>query len=102
MPLKWLNSGRGPNVVKLLDDLTGVNDEGNVTIGWGGKFETYLDILAGDIRFDQRVPMSKRIKFAGRAVVDAKKTATLTSDAVLRRTEELQPGLFTPNGIQGP
>jgi hypothetical protein len=90
MPLKWLNSGRGPKVIKLLDDLTGLNDEGSVTVGWGGKFETYSDILAGDIGFDQRIPMRKRIEIAKQAVVDAKKAAALVPELVLRRTQELQ------------
>ena len=90
MPLKWIKSGEGPQVLALLDDLTGVNDEGGVTLGWDGKFDIYVDLLAGYIDFSKQVPRGKRVEITRQAVVDSKKGGSLGTATVLARAQEAQ------------
>lgn len=90
MPLNWTKPAQGSQLLSLLDELTGLNKEGNVTLGGGGSFDIYIDILAGCIDFSKYVPTAKRVEITRRAVIDAKRSGAIKATAVLTSMHEAQ------------
>jgi hypothetical protein len=90
MALRWTNSGKAPQIVSALDELTGLNEQGEVTLGWTGKFEIYLDLLAEMINFSPEVPRDHRTTMTRRAVVEAKKGRVFTSEGILAAAGDAQ------------
>jgi len=89
--LKWTNQGTSDLVLDRVNNLLGVNEKGEVTLGWGPRvFESAAEILAGCITYSPDLSESRRVAITRRALIDAKKAGDFSHKGVLDRASHQQ------------
>lgn len=90
MSLKFTNQATGTLVIDRLDKMLGLNEKGEVTLGFGTAFETSVDLLADCIEFSTELPRRQRPAIVRRVTVDLKKSGHLSGKALLHGVEVKQ------------
>ena len=88
--LKWTNPGTSDLVLDRLNNILGVNEQGEVTLGWGRVFESAAEILAACVTYSPDLSEARRVAFTRRALIDAKKASDFTHKGILDRASNLQ------------
>jgi hypothetical protein len=90
MPLKLTNQATAAVVMQRLDKTLGINEKGEVTLGFVNTLDTCADILSTVIGFSTQVVEMQRRAITRRAVIDAKKTGNFSINAILGNVEKQQ------------
>src|SRR2546422_884367 len=94
--LKWTSPATVDLVLDRLNKLLGVNEKGEVTVGWGpGVFESLSEILAGCIEYPADLSVSRRASLTQRAVLEAKRADEFSRDGILARASENQTAFLS-------
>lgn len=95
--LKWTNDparrcpARSDLALDQLDKILGVNEHGEVTLGWmPGLPEAYSEIVAECIDYSPELSDSRRRAITWRALIDSKKAGNLTRQGILDSAAQKQ------------
>ncbi len=89
--LKWTNQGTSDLVLDRVNNLLGVNEQGEVTLGWVPRiFDSAAEILASCITFSPELSESRRVAITRRALIDAKKAGDFSPNGILDRAAQKQ------------
>jgi hypothetical protein len=88
--VKLINQATGNFVVQHLDRILGVNEKGEVTLGFGRELDTAIDILSRCVEFSPAVVDVQRRSIVRRAVIDSKKAGDCSAKAILHQIEKGQ------------
>src|SRR2546421_5073501 len=88
--LKWTHPATSDLVLDRLDKILGVNDKGEVTLGWPGIFESLAELLADHISYSIELSAARRAQITRRALIDARKAGDFTPKGILDWATEKQ------------
>lgn len=88
--MQFTNSAVASIIIDRLTSILGVNEKGEVTLGFGTAFQTCIDILATCVGFSAVVVDLQRRAITHRAVIDAKKAGNFTAAAIVDNIEKGQ------------
>lgn len=88
--MKLINQATGSFIIQHLDSILGVNEKGEVTLGFGTELNTAIDILTRCVEFSAAVVDVQRRSIVRRAVIDSKKTGDCSAKAILHEIEKGQ------------
>ena len=88
--LQWTNDrARCDLVLDQLDKALGVNEQGEVTLGWApGVSEALSEIVAECIAYSPELSPSRRRRVTWRALIDSKKAGDFTHKGILDRAAQ--------------
>ncbi len=86
----WSDPNKAAIAVRKLKEILGLNEKGEVTVGWGADTDNAIELISSLFRFSEGVPANIRYETAHRAVIEARKADALELSAVAARISEKQ------------
>ena len=88
--LEWIDTNKASIATRKLGQTLGLNPEGEVTLGWGADTDNAVELLCSLYRFSERLPSNIKYQFTRRAVIEAKKSNSLTLADIAQRIDGKQ------------
>jgi len=86
-------------ILQRLDNILGINEKGEVTLGFGTEFNTCVDVLTRCFAFSRHVPETQQRAIVRRAVIEAKKAGNFSAKAITDKMKAEQ-GSYLRNPIR--
>jgi hypothetical protein len=89
--LKWTHPATSDLVLDRLKKILGVNEKGEVTLGWApGVFESLAELLSGYISYSGDLSPARRASITERVLIEATRASDFTPKSILDRAADMQ------------